>query len=76
MLVENTISLLQGSYQSLDGLRCTYAMTNRHGGRGRGFFASNNMSFHVGDEQEAVKVNRQRLKSQLDLSILLSAQQV
>lgn len=67
---------VKGFWAGSKEARCNYAMTSRLGGSGKGNFASNNMSFGVGDQRSVVLANRQQLKTQLNLHTLLSAHQV
>ncbi|MCP4342337.1 MAG: peptidoglycan editing factor PgeF [Desulfobulbaceae bacterium] len=51
-------------------------MFDRHGGVSRGLYASLNVGDHVGDQEEAVQKNRERVRDMLALPYILSAKQV
>ncbi len=48
----------------------------RHGGKSVPPFASLNVSFHVGDDADSVVQNREIIKKQLGVDVLISARQV
>ncbi len=54
----------------------SHAFYTRHGGKSATPFATNNMSFGVGDREENVLMNRDAIKKRLGVDILLSAHQV
>lgn len=64
------------SLAALPGLH--HAVTTREGGLSRDGFAALNLAFHVGDEAETVRSNRQILARELgfDGEVLVAAQQV
>lgn len=48
-------------FSSLDPISgLNYSITHRHGGISQGPYASNNLGFHVGDDPETVRANRQQ----------------
>lgn len=49
---------------------------SRHGGGSTAPFDSNNVSFHLGDDEQGVNRNREGIKKRLGLEFLLSAHQV
>ncbi|WP_232362473.1 peptidoglycan editing factor PgeF [Desulfogranum mediterraneum] len=53
-----------------------HGMFCRHGGVSPSPHASLNLSYHVADQPERVRRNRALVKAQLDLQLLISAQQV
>jgi hypothetical protein len=65
---------LQLDVLNLPGLG--HGFSNRHGGVSSGAFASLNVSFGVGDDREAVRENRARLKRALGFKTMMSARQV
>lgn len=56
--------------------QCIYAFFDRHGGRGQPPFASRNVSYGVGDDDEVVRHNRELVQSSLGLERLVSARQI
>lgn len=65
-----------GAFISQSNTQCSYGMFDRHGGVSRGLYASLNVGDHVGDQEEAVQKNRERVREKLLLPRLLSAKQV
>lgn len=65
-----------GDFAAQNGTRCSYRMFDRHGGVSRGLYTSFNVGDHVGDEEEAVQQNRERLRALLAVPHLLSARQI
>ncbi len=63
------------SFSHIDGLQ--HAITTRHGGSSEGFYASLNLGFHVGDEPNRVRENRQAVARNLGYNSenLIAAQQ-
>lgn len=63
------------SFSHIDGLQ--HAITTRHGGSSEGFYASLNLGFHVGDEPNRVRENRQAVARNLGYNPenLIAAQQ-
>lgn len=57
--------ILQPDWPAPPGVRA--AMTTRTGGVSRGSFASFNLAAHVGDDESAVRENRQQLRTSLEL---------
>ncbi|WP_459947055.1 peptidoglycan editing factor PgeF [Desulfocastanea catecholica] len=55
---------------------CKYAMFDRHGGVSRGVYASLNVGEQVGDLPQAVRENREKVRSALSVAHILSARQV
>lgn len=68
------LDLLQLDSFNLPGLG--HGFSNRHGGVSPGPFASLNVSFGVGDDGDAVRENRARLKRALGFKAMVSARQV
>lgn len=58
------------------GVACRYGFFDRYGGIGTTPFNSMNVSYAVGDQENVVFTNRQRVEKTLGLSFLLSAKQV
>ncbi|MDK9705638.1 MAG: peptidoglycan editing factor PgeF [Desulforhopalus sp.] len=58
------------------GRACRYGMFARHGGASGEPYTSLNVGVYVGDDPEAVAVNRQRVRQALDIPRLLTARQV
>ena len=65
-----------GEFSAKNGTHCSFRMFNRHGGVSRGLYASLNVGDHVGDQEEAVQENRERVRGKLAVPRLLSAKQV
>lgn len=65
-----------GEFSAQNGRKCSYRMFDRHGGVSRGLYASLNVGDHVGDKEEAVQENRERVREKLAVPRLLSAKQV
>ncbi len=63
------------SFSYIDGLQ--HAITTRHGGSSEGFYASLNLGFHVGDDENCVRKNRQIIVQDFDFNLenLTCAQQ-
>lgn len=53
-----------------------HGSVSRYGGASRGPFASNNISFGVGDDDDTVNRNRESIKKRFNLNYLVSAHQV
>ncbi len=67
---------VKGELAARNGSRCSFMLFNRHGGVSSGQYASLNIGEHVGDHEDAVQQNRERVKTILALPRLLSAKQV
>ncbi|MCP4342326.1 MAG: hypothetical protein GY799_26485, partial [Desulfobulbaceae bacterium] len=65
-----------GALAARNNTQCSYGMFDRHGGVSRGLYASLNVGDHVGDQEEAVQKNRERVRDMLALPYILSAKQV
>jgi hypothetical protein len=66
----------KGLFAAQSGTKCSYEMFDRHGGVSTALYASLNVGHHVGDREDAVRVNRKRVKDRLAVTHLLSARQV
>ncbi|MFW2366117.1 MAG: peptidoglycan editing factor PgeF [Desulforhopalus sp.] len=67
---------LFGEFPATAGVVCHYGMFNRHDGVSEGLFESRNIGRNVGDREDAVVKNRQRVKEEMGIDFLLSADQV
>ena len=67
---------IKGELAARNNNRCIFMLFNRHGGVSRGKYASLNIGEHVGDHEDAVQQNRERVRTILMLHRLLSAKQV
>jgi polyphenol oxidase len=67
---------IKGELAAPNGSRCSFMLFSRHGGVSRGKYASLNIGEHVGDQEDAVLQNRERVRTILMLPHLLSAKQV
>jgi YfiH family protein len=65
-----------GEFAAQNGTHCSYGMFDRHGGVSRGLYASLNVGDNVGDQEEAVQENRERVRAILAVPSILSAKQV
>lgn len=65
-----------GEFPAQAGTKCCYGMFDRHGGISSGLFTSCNIGRNVGDHEDAVEVNRKKIKEILEIPLLLSAKQV
>jgi YfiH family protein len=61
-------------FPGLPGVRCVF--TARAGGRSGGPWASSNLSLEVGDDEAAVRANREDLRRELGLRVWLELRQV
>ena len=68
------LDLLQLDSFNLSGL--AHGFSDRYGGVSSGAFASLNVSFGVGDDRDAVRENRARLKRAFGFKTMVSARQV
>lgn len=62
-----TLEILEFHFPGVDNVTC--AFTTRRGGHSQGAFAQANMSLEVGDDQEAVRANREELRQSLNFSV-------
>lgn len=67
---------LMGEFPATAGVACRYSMFNRYDGVSEGLFESRNIGRNVGDTEEAVAINRKRVKEAMGVGSLLSANQV
>jgi polyphenol oxidase len=65
-----------GEFAAKDGTSCSYRMFDRHGGVSTGLYASLNVGDRVGDQETAVRKNRQRVREITAVPHLLLAKQV
>ncbi|MCK5339517.1 MAG: peptidoglycan editing factor PgeF [Desulfobulbaceae bacterium] len=63
-------------FPELESTKSVHGIFSRHGGKSADLWRSLNVSYAVGDSQETVDENRQRIKSALGISRLVSAGQV
>lgn len=61
-----SLELLEFRFPGVDNVRCVF--TTRRGGKSQGRFAQANMSLEVGDDEEAVRANREELRRALGLA--------
>lgn len=66
----------KGTFAARNGAQCRYELFDRQGGVSTGIFTSLNVGAYVGDEEEAVRENRRRVRTSLGVHFLLSAKQV
>lgn len=66
----------KGNFAANNGVQCRYELFDRQGGVSTGIFTSLNIGAYVGDEEEAVRENRRKVKESLGVPYLLSAKQV
>ncbi len=66
----------KGNFAAHNGARCSYEMFDRQGGVSKGIFTSLNVGAYVGDEDEAVRENRRKVRTSLGVPFILSAKQV
>lgn len=69
-----TLKILEFHFPGVDNVAC--AFTTRRGGHSQGAFAQANMSLEVGDDQEAVRANREELRRSLNFSVWQELTQV
>lgn len=62
-----SLELLEFRFPGVDNVRCVF--TTRRGGNSRGQFAQANISLEVGDEEEAVRANRDELRRTLGFTV-------
>ena len=65
-----------GEFASANGTHCSYQMFDRHGGVSRGLDTSLNVGDRIGDQAEAIRENREKIKKKLAVPRLLFAKQV
>lgn len=66
----------KGNFAAHNGAQCSYEMFDSQRGVSKGIFTSLNVGAYVGDEEEAVKENRRKVRDSLGVPYLLSAKQV
>ncbi|MFS8631700.1 MAG: peptidoglycan editing factor PgeF [Bacillales bacterium] len=67
-LLENESFLLLRDWMDSNP-RLIAGFTTKHGGYSKGPYTSLNMAFHVNDESDAVRLNRQKVGRELDFSV-------
>lgn len=68
------LEILEFHFPGVDNVAC--AFTTRRGGHSQSAFAQANMSLEVGDDQEAVRANREELRRSLNFSVWQELTQV
>lgn len=66
--------LLDFRFPGLDRVRCVF--TTRNGGQSAGPFSQANLSLEVGDKPDAVRANREELRSRLGIAVWQELRQV
>lgn len=65
-----------GEFQAHPPTRCGYWLFSRHHGVSRDLFASLNVGCDVGDQKDAVRENRRKVKEMVSVPFMLSSNQV
>lgn len=68
------VEFLDFRFPGLNNVRCVF--TTRNGGRSAGAYAQANMSLEVGDDPEAVRANREEVRSRLGFRVWQELRQV
>jgi hypothetical protein len=76
LIAETRGPLTLHRFDALESTGATVVVTDRHGGISTGPYASLNLGDHVGDDPNAVAVNRERLAAALGVSDLKIVRQV